>query len=50
MSYTFNAEPKVVKSKLKYRKHDSTKQTPLDLEREYVKEQEDFFKDQNMNR
>jgi hypothetical protein len=47
MAYSFVAVPKVVKSKPKYRP-DGAMMAPLELERDYVNEQEEKYKADNM--
>ena len=53
MSFTFTAAPRVVRQKNKYRQK-KVKQlsdyTPWELERNYVKEQEEKIKIENMKR
>lgn len=54
MSYSFNAQPQVVKGKSKYRADNGNEEienkTPWDLEQEYVKREEDRIKIENMQR
>jgi hypothetical protein len=50
MSYTFNAEPRVVKTKPKFRQGDPYLLKPSDLERQYVTEMEEKYKIESMER
>lgn len=50
MAYSFNAEPRVVKQKPKYRKGGDTLLTPIELEKAYVNEEEEKFKAESMEK
>lgn len=53
MSFSFNAAPRVVRNRRKFRREkelDTTKLTPWELERWHVKEQEEKLKIENMKR
>lgn len=50
MSYTFKAEPRVVKNKTKFRNFDPTVMTPSELEKKYVAEMEDRYKTESMKK
>lgn len=48
MAYTFNAEPRVVKTKAKFRQPEPYLMKPSDLERQYVTEMEEKYKIESM--
>jgi hypothetical protein len=50
MSYTFKAEPRVVKQKAKFRNLDPTTMTPNELEKKYVAEMEEKYKIESMEK
>lgn len=50
MAYSFNAEPRVVKAKNKYRKGGDTLLTPIELEKAYVNAEEEKFKAESMEK
>ena len=52
MSYSFTAAPQIVKGKTRYRPDDeeAPAKSPWDLEQDYVKNEEDRIKIENMQR
>jgi hypothetical protein len=50
MSYTFKAEPRVVKAKPKFRQAEPSLMAPSELERKYVVEIEEKYKLESMER